>query len=93
MAVVSRPLSEEDSSLGVKGKCSFCGAESRSYWWKGGGVFEVCESCALDKLPLLIADATGYRLKDQQQAEAAFDRIGKAFWRGLAIHGMREKGS
>jgi hypothetical protein len=88
MAIVKRPISQEDASLGVTGNCSICGRPSQAYWMGIGiKIFEVCHACALNKLPLLAGDAlaNSQPKPDAHAAEAALESIGGAFWRGLAL--------
>jgi hypothetical protein len=88
MAIVKRPISQEDASLGVTGNCSICDRPSQAYWMaREVKIFEVCQSCAVNKLPLIAGDALANSLPkpDIRAAEAALGSISRAFWRGLAL--------
>lgn len=86
MGVVKHPFHSEDYP-GVTDKCRICGQASSDSFWTGGGItFETCCSCALEKLPLMIADAIPENyLNDREKLEAMLDRVTAAYWRGLAI--------
>jgi hypothetical protein len=57
-----------------------------------GMTLEVCESCALEKLPLVIADAiTLSPASDFERSREALKRIEGSFWRGLAHRFMAER--
>ena len=69
--------------------CLVCGGSPTAYWEGYGGVLAVCRNCAVEKLPLLIADAIAgnYRASTltAQRFEPAIPAITGAFWRGAAF--------
>lgn len=81
-------VTPQDISNGhCAGICSLCGGKSAGYWGCDP-TFETCTTCAVSKLPLLIADSLTYA--NLQHAEGAFMRMEKQFWRGVALRSMRE---
>jgi hypothetical protein len=90
MAVVKHPIDKNTDP--AQGICHICGERSNAMWMCAkADFFEVCSTCAKEKLPLIIADAIGLGTKDQwAAAESALHEVTSAFWRGLAIRGMRE---
>ena len=77
------------SIMGPDPKCNFCGEEPTAYWFSGSGGLEICSHCAVDKLPLVIADAIAgnHRANALNSAifESAIEKIVSAYWRGAAI--------
>lgn len=92
MAVIRYPISEDDASLGITGKCSICQRNAKAYWCGSGMVFEVCGSCAREKLPLLIAESMDEQsLCDSTQIETIKQSMFAAFWRGIALRLIHRK--
>jgi hypothetical protein len=83
--------------LGDDDLCSICWKDDASAYWDGGPeTFRVCRRCAVEKLPLLIADAIAgpFHLESAgypagklavQRFEQAIPAILGAFWRGVAF--------
>jgi hypothetical protein len=75
-------------------KCNFCGDRPWSVMWSGipadplheSGHIYLCQHCALNKLPALLADATWKPNLRQQDAHAALERAAGIFWRVLHLH-------
>lgn len=94
MAVINRPIGNENDCPKLEGKCAFCDQPSAAYWMgRELKPLEICRICALDKLPLLIADAVSTSPKkiDFDESHRALDRLTKQYWRGLALQLMRDK--
>lgn len=78
------------------GKCFSCGEHAHAFWMADPTVY-VCGSCAIEKLPLLIADAVvaSRPIFAERVIEPIVERINGAFWRGLALrliaHNRQEK--
>lgn len=69
-----------------RGTCGFCAKNPTDAVWEGANRIEACADCAVNVLPLIIADAIsipkGAHVPDVgKQAETA---MGKTFWRGIA---------
>jgi hypothetical protein len=82
MGVVNYPFDKRQYP-DVEGKCHICGGLTDAYWMGLETTFEVCYVCAVEKLPLIIADAVSKGPPDS--AQHALDRVSGAFWRGLWI--------
>jgi hypothetical protein len=88
MAIVERPINNENHPP-LTGKCGICGKNDAVAFWMpiSCDCWEVCEECAKEKLPLLIADAVSTSLVKLpfEYAERALETVAKQFWYGLAI--------
>ena len=90
--VIKYPINKE-LHPDVTGTCQICGtARSGGYWMAVGVGYEVCGNCAVEKLPLLIADAIALGPSNETAlAEQALEKVKAAFWRGMAIRLSRPK--
>ena len=69
--------------------CSLCGGKSVAVWHVGASPpLDVCESCAIDVLPRLIADAVHARAPHEYKQ--AIQNVERAFWEAAAIRIWRE---
>lgn len=71
------------------GKCDVCRGFASGFWWAGETSIQVCEECALRKLPLLIADSLGQLTRES--AERGLREMNEAYWRGIALRRLRER--
>jgi len=92
---INRPPRETDSAPDVAGNCTICGANSEAFWDGAGGIVEVCQQCAIETLPALIADAafvpppSGVNAHDSLCHQV--DRFEKAFWKSVAFRLLQER--
>lgn len=69
------------------GECYCCGGPPAAFGGNGHPSVSVCPTCALEKLPLLIADAVaagGPPAVSIDRFEVALPSIVGAYWRGVA---------
>ncbi len=76
--------------------CFVCGGLPTATWMGVGGEFHsVCRDCAIEKLPLLIADAIAGNIGERAKPEW-FDpmasQVVASFWRGVA-YAMSRRGA
>lgn len=69
--------------------CTICSRRATAMWSGVGGEIFVCQCCALDTLPRLIADAV---IADvvQRLPEGVQHEMDNAFYRGLAVAAVGE---
>jgi len=85
MAVIKYPLDSDARSLGITGECSICGRRSSAYWMcRGVEIFEVCSTCAAEKLPLLVAESLDDNI-DRFRAESVLRTVAASFWRDMSL--------
>ena len=76
---------QTESMLGPN--CTICGNPPADAMWScEQGVF-VCFQCAVEKLPLLIADSVRFgnnELENTRHAEDVLTAVTASFWRGVA---------
>jgi hypothetical protein len=68
-------------------RCTLCGEPATAFWY-GHATVSVCRRCAVEKLPLLIADAVCDERGDGPHAvtrlTAALETVRRQFWKGVA---------
>lgn len=85
-------ISSNDPFLGdERADCYFCDAPAHAYWHREFN-FYVCSECAINRLPLLIADAMTAN-NPKGALDAAMEAISKNFYRGAAIGLQRSNDS
>lgn len=91
MGRITYPIKEEDYPA-IKGKCDLCGEPASNAYWEGSGItLEVCEGCAVNILPRIIADAvTLTGAGDHNRSKVVLMQVERQFWRALAFRQMRE---
>ena len=72
-------------SGGAAEYCSFCNQPATAAWHESGTV-AVCGECALEVLPILIADAATLHPRSRgDQIKKIVDRVEKRLWRAFAL--------
>ncbi len=85
-------ITSNDPFLGDEpANCHFCQAPAHAYWHNEDN-FYVCSECAIDRLPLLIADAVTAN-NPTGTLDAAMEAISRNFYRGAAIGLQRSNDS
>jgi hypothetical protein len=67
--------------------CSLCSQPALVYWQKQGSV-SLCESCARDVLPRILADAATAPNRTQQDARALWSHAQSLFWQDCSQRGV-----
>lgn len=68
-------------------KCAFCDRKPTAYWHGINANISVCESCAVDILPRLIADAINIEAHDVHASYTATQQLKRcelSFWQAFA---------
>ena len=65
--------------------CAVCG-ESATALWHGAKPIAICETCAVDVLPTLIADAIFLPndVRSVDQAQRQLEKITSVYWKAVA---------
>lgn len=72
-------------------KCTICG-EAATATWGGRWALAVCPRCAVEVLPLLIADAIALpRKKPHDAAALVWAQVTEVFWRGIKARQIRRR--
>jgi hypothetical protein len=69
----------------VEAACSFCGESGWSAVWHGVLEILVCDTCATEILPCLLADAIWMPSRKVADAEQALTHFQARFWRAFAL--------
>lgn len=80
---------DSDTRDSCDGKCHICGGTATAFWDGVVTRVEVCAHCATTKLVQLIVDAIPRF--DMETAVSVYERVGSAFWRGVAARWERER--
>ena len=71
-------------------RCHLCGAVAHAFW-QGDQRISVCQTCAIDILPALLADAIRFGTTNRSQSTfRTLDTFTKRFWRALCLRMMAE---
>jgi len=77
-------ITDEDRLVHNNLPCAFCGSKRPTGVWRGEILVHCCQTCAMEVLPVLMADALG-RLSVSFVNTQGFKTIEKNFWKALCL--------
>jgi hypothetical protein len=71
--------------------CTLCGQPAAGAWHGTDGVVHLCDVCARQDVPRLIADSIDLPRGADDRAKAVADQIVAAYWQALALRVLRRE--